>query len=147
MIDYSQMIEAARQTLGEGPAWGTKKGWEVDGGGWIDFDMATVLLGKGLVQIRVGKRQSVACKYMVWTGPDEAPAEPQRFALGDVVQLKSGGLAMTVISSGCGETYECAWLPAITADMPSDVHGDLPCFYIPGAALKPFVDVDDDIPF
>ena len=75
------------------------------------------------------------------------PAQPQRFALGDVVQLKSGGMAMTVISGGCGETYECAWLPAITADMPRDALGDLPCFYIPGACLKAFVDHDDNIPF
>ena len=120
--------------------WGNKKSWLSD-------ETAREFIEAGLVAERRRRIDGVTRRCLVWTGPDEAPAQPQRFALGDVVQLKSGGFAMTVISCGCGETYECAWLPAITADMPRDALGDLPCFYIPGACLKAFVDHDDNIPF
>lgn len=71
------------------------------------------------------------------------------FKVGDVVQLKSGGHPMTVIGreGGCGADYHLVWLPDVVPADTVRIDGDLPCFFVPGACLRPYSERADELPF
>ncbi len=138
----------AERIFAAGPLLKASDGWRREGN-YLTDEYARDLIEAGLVAERRRKIDGVTRRCLVWIGPDAPAADtgPQRFALGAVVQLRSGGFPMTVISQSCGDIYTCAFLPPEPGYLSSALLGDLPSFEIHGDCLKPFVDHDDGVPF